>query len=154
MDVYIVSVTNDTVHPLVRDIMYMMDGVAGMRVHTHLPVHLGDRETVDDYQTQIAFAHRPTCDKVYKLGDLPVYIDDRYTTVYFGHPLELYVVINRDCTSNAWNILRHLLPSPTQIYNGKVVEIPSGSAMRYNTLWVDTLAKPALFDNRDVLLDY
>lgn len=150
------SVNNKKFHPIVDEILHMIDGVAGMRVHTNVTVHTDDRASVDAYETKIVFASRPTYDGVYKLGDLPVYVDDGYTSVYFGNPLDLYFMFKKDTRVNAWNVMRHLLPSPTAIYNGQVVDVPTvytnRGACGASDLFVDTTAKPAVFDELDVLV--
>ena len=156
MDVYIVSFVTKNPCRLVEEICHMMDGVAGMKVHTHLPTYRDDRYVTEDYDTKIAFAFLPATGRGFKLENLPVYIDDRYTCIYFSHPYELYVIIQKNCWRNVWNILRHLMPAPETVFNGTVVNKPYLPPSRVvgigEDVWVDTAGKPALFDNEDVLV--
>ncbi|KAK3761544.1 hypothetical protein RRG08_010268 [Elysia crispata] len=154
MDVYLVSYSSNRPSRLVKEIAHMVDGAGGIRVHTHIPVHSSDRTCAEDYDSKVAFTHHPTTGKVFKLGPEPVYIDDQYTAVYFSYPHDFYAVFHKDLTHSAWNVVKHLLPTPEAVYNPSVSHIPRGRSRRppANALWVNTAAKPALFDNEDVFV--
>ena len=62
MNVYIVSFskTTSSTTALIKEIVHMMDCVAGMKVLTHLPIYTDDRLSVEDYDCKIAFAAPPS----------------------------------------------------------------------------------------------
>ena len=145
MDVYLVSFSSSHPPRIVREIAHMVDGTAGMRVFTNLFMHSTNRRTPKDYDSMVAFSF--DAPRTYKLDGLPVYIDDRYMTVYYSK-YALYAVVKRDLSNNAWNIVRTLLPAPDVVMNAFGREhrtIPRGM------MYVDTEQKPALFDRQDVI---
>lgn len=146
MDIYLVSFNSSKPLPVVREIAHMVDGSAGMRVFTNLAVYSTNRTTVKDYENMIAFSFPAV--RSYKLKDLPIYIDDNYTTVYYAKH-DLYAVFKRDLSHNVWNLVRPLLPSPDAIMN---CPLSNHDVYHKGVMYVDTSAKPAIFDVYDVCI--
>lgn len=146
MDVYLVSFNSPKPPDVAREIAHMIGQPGGIEVRTSIEIHSRDRRTPDDYDTMVAFSF--SAPNTFRLHDLPVYVDDRHTSVYYAKN-NLYAIFKSNLADNAWNIVRHLLPAPDRVLNWK-----SGGYSRENGIegvtFVDTTAKPSVFDERDV----
>jgi len=73
-----------------------LHGVGGIRVYDTLPVYEGERNSLSDYDTKVAFKTAPRLTKgVFKLPSPPIFIDDKYTVVYWGGSLNLYALFKK-----------------------------------------------------------
>lgn len=150
MDLRIVSFFSAEPPSFARDVAHASDGLRGISVLTYLTIHDEDRKCPADYDTKIAFSHQPKSGRVYKLGDLPVYIDDKYTSLYFSCPYDLFIIFRKDLTNNAWNLVKHLAPLPEVVYNPQVS--PERTVVG-DVTYVSTAFKPAVFDRNDILVE-
>lgn len=149
MAVYLVSFNSPKPPDVAREIAHMV-GQPGVRVYTSISIHSRNRGKADDYDTMVAFSF--SAPHTFRLHNLPVYVDDRHTSVYYAKD-DLYAIFKSDLGDNAWNIVRHLLPAPDKVLNSK-----SGGGygcLRSSTrikgvTFVDTAAKPSVFDEQDV----
>ena len=127
----------------------MMDGIQdSIRICTKVKVYEDERLRVTDYDRKVVFSRRPQHTKgVYRLAEVPLYIDSRYTTIYWGGDYQLYAIFPRaGCC--AWSIARHLLPVPDRLYNTTTRHVSPSIVQK--TFFVDSSAKPALFDHEDL----
>ncbi|KAK3788976.1 hypothetical protein RRG08_000865 [Elysia crispata] len=143
--------TTSSTTALIKEIVHMMDCVAGMKVLTHLPIYTDDRLSVEDYDCKIAFAALPSTGRVYKLEHHPVYIDNNHTTFVFHYPNSFYVITHKECHINVET------PSAERQQHSEWV---SGIRKRLQScreekqckgyFWIDTASKPAMFDAEDL----
>ena len=119
---------------LVQELVHAIDGIGGIRICTDIKLHSEDRTGPSDYDTKIAFNTHPNTNHVYKLGDLPVFIDDRYTTVYLSAPYDIYVLFKRKLYDSPWNLIKHVIPVPDIVYSPHVVALPITSSYRHDML--------------------
>lgn len=143
MKVFMVSFFSEIVPDNVREIAHMTDGV--IEVQIGLQLHDSERRVANDYDHMVAFSFPAV--RTYRLPGLPVYIDDRYTTLRFGKH-DMYVVFKKDLTDNPWNLLRTLMPLPDSIYNDH--KNTSVAPVACGMMFVDSSMKPAVFDREDV----
>ena len=150
MEVYFLTVHDTPPHGLVKVIKKLLDGVEGIRILTKIDLHSDDRSSIEDYDKKIAFNTIPETKNVYRLGTLPVYIDNRNTTMYFGHPLDFYCISSNNFKlPNAWNIIKTLLPKPEIIYNPRIVSHAHDNINKSGSIYVDTSVKKPMFDSED-----
>ena len=152
MDIYLVTLFSNSEQPaVINTIKTMLHGVGSINVINSLPLHSTDRESVCDYSKKVAFSFFPDTKRVYKLDNIPVFIDISYTTLTFvQRGTVFYSIFKSDLTNNVWNVIRHLLPSPCRVYN-------SVSSASFNTnfignetdFFVSSALKPALLDHDD-----
>lgn len=149
MELYLVSFNTPNPPKLAQRISHVVDNLCNLRVYTRITLQTGDRSRVADYDTKIAFCTPPKTNRVYGLKEVPVYIDDRYTTLYFSHPHNMYAIFLKDLTDNVWNVVRPLMPTPEVFYNPAVTTSLTASGLA-RQVYVDTARKRAVFDKKEL----
>lgn len=150
MDVYFLT-TNKIPNSLITSIKYILNNFQGIKIITKIDVHTKDRLSVDDYDKKIAFNFLPETGNVYKLGNFQIYVDNRYTTMYFGLPYDFFCIVSNNFKlPNAWNIVKTLLPKPETVYNPTIIAMPKKNINTNGKLLIDTSLKSAVFDYVDL----
>lgn len=140
---YIVSFFSESTPAVVREIAHMADKTL-FDIKTSISVHTRERQTADDYESMVAFSFPAA--RTYRLSELPVYIDDDFTTVRFSNA---FVIFKKDITDSPWNLLRTLMPLPDAVYNG-YTRSSAGNLTTTGMIFVNISCKPAVFDADDV----
>lgn len=135
---------------LITEIRNTLDGLGGIRIHTTVQVHATDRVSPEDYEKKILFSRKPATGKCFELGDTSMFVCDGYSAARFLHKnTEFYALFKADLTDNAWNIVKHLLPPPEEVYNCSQGVHCAPATKVHSTLFVDTSCKRALLDKVD-----
>ena len=149
MHVYLVSFDSPDPPNAATEIAHMVGHPGGMKVLTSIKLHSRNRCVADDYNMMVAFSF--SAPNTFRLHNLPVYVDDRHTSVFYAK-YNMYAIFKSDLSDNAWNIVRHLLPAPDRVFNGRVIRY-SCQSMPKGMTFVDTKSKPSVFDEQDVYLN-
>ena len=144
MNVYILSFNTSENPKVMKEIADMVGRPDGAIVHTSIEIYSRNRSQVSDYDNMICFSF--SAPRTYKLHNLPVYVDDKYTSVYYAKD-DLYAIFESDLTQNLWNIVRLLMPAPDEILNCKKKYLTSRPA---SVTFVNTKTKSSVFDKQDV----
>lgn len=108
-----------------------------------------ERTHPQDYKKKIAFSGIPPLTRgVYKLEPVPIYIDKRYTTVFWGNDIHVYIIFEKD--DQVWNLIRPLCPLPDKIFNPTITTSISSRLLK-SEVYVDTSRKQAAFDYTDFI---
>ena len=152
MEVYFVSFHSNKIHGIVEDIKTLFDGVGRISIKTCLDLHTQDRQTPEDYKIKVAFSIVPKTKNVYQLGELPVYIDDSYTSMYFTYPLDFFCIVKKNLlVPNAFNAIKSLLPKPEKVFNPRTIGFSESELKKgVGKVYVDTADKEPMFDDSDL----
>ena len=150
--VYVKTFCDKPIPDVFNHIAHLINGVDGVCISKYIHLHADDRTCPADYGSKIVFIQYPNTGHVYKLDELAMFVDDRYTTLYFLSPYYAIVLFKYDLSDSLWHLIRPLMPSPDLVCNAKVANLAYTAKSR-QVRYIDTSLKGAVFDQQDILLD-